>query len=89
MPTTRSIRDELERTAEEATYLAVGLGLLAVRELRRRRRRAPEPPAPSTLLDELSALAQPMARELWSLADVLGRLARDAMAARGADAHRA
>lgn len=80
MPDRRSIREELERTAEEATYLAVGLGVLAVRELRRRRRRAAAPPPPpASLVDELSTLAQPLAKELRGLADALGRFARDAM----------
>lgn len=84
MPVPRDLRHELERTAEEATYLAVGLGVLAVRELRRRRRRArhaapPPPPPASGLVEELSALAEPLAKELRGLADAVGRFARDAL----------
>lgn len=74
----RSIRHELERTAEETAYLAVGLGLLAVRELRRRRRRAAEPPPATALLDELADLAAPVAKEVRSVFDALGKFARDA-----------
>lgn len=72
------MREELERTAEEATYLAVGLGLLAVRELRRRRRRVVEPPPATGLIDELTNLAGPAAKEVRSVVDALGKLARDA-----------
>jgi hypothetical protein len=79
----RSIRHELERTAEEAAYLAVGLGVLAVRELRRRRRRASEPPPPASLLEEVADLAAPIAKEVRSAFDLLAKLARDA--ARRAD----
>lgn len=85
MPGPRDLRRELERTAEEATYLAVGLGVLAVRELRRRRRRArhaaaaPPPPPATGLVDELTTLAEPLAKELRGLADAVGRFARDAL----------
>ncbi|MDA8033498.1 MAG: hypothetical protein M0T71_04895 [Actinomycetota bacterium] len=81
----RDLRHELERTVEEATYLAVGLGVLAVREVRRRRRRAaaPPPPPPPTsaagLVGELSDLAQPLVKELRGLAGAAGRFARDAL----------
>jgi hypothetical protein len=73
----RGVRAELERTAEEATYLAVGLGFLALRELRRRLRPAPEPPPATALLSDLADLAGPVARELRSVLDGLGRFARD------------
>lgn len=76
---TRSIRHELERTAEETAYLAVGLGLLAVREFRRRRRRVAEPPPATALFDELADLAAPVAKEVRSLFDAVGQFARDAM----------
>ena len=79
----RDLRHELERTAEEATYLAVGLGVLAVRELRRRRRRAAAPPPPPAsaagLVEELSKLAQPLVKELRGLAGAAGRFAREAL----------
>ena len=79
----RDLRHELERTVEEATYLAVGLGVLAVREVRRRRRRAAAPPPPPTsaagLVGELSDLAQPLVKELRGLAGAAGRFARDAL----------
>lgn len=68
----RTIRAELERSAEEATYLAVGLGILAVRELRRRRAAGP-PPAPERPADRASTVA----RDLRTVLDGLGRLARD------------
>ena len=77
-----AIRDELGRTVEEATYLAVGLGILAARELRRRRRRASAPPPPppgARVVDELTNLAQPVAEELRDLAGALSRFARDAL----------
>ena len=69
----RTIRAELERSAEEATYLAVGLGILAVRELRRRRRRPAGPPPSSAERDDLASIA----RDLRMVFDGLGRLARD------------
>ena len=79
----RDLRHELERTVEEATYLAVGLGVLAVREVRRRRRRAAAPPPPPTsatgLVGELSDLAQPLVKELRGLAGAAGRFARDTL----------
>lgn len=73
----QTIRAELERTAEEATYLAVGLGVLALKELRRRRRGAPESPSPVDVVSGLAAMAAPVVKEVRSALDGLGRLARD------------